>query len=355
MAYYTTNSQGYITGNTSNWWQDTFNPSSQVNSQFEMSYNQAQRQINLAEEAMRSGILLEAAQLQQLGINPASYGNALTGSSFSGGSTAHPNASSSNPLGPLMTAFTGLAGVASTVAGIKKQRDDVKQRDRELDIADKNAETEAKNADSRAKEADASVSVADATREHINAQTAESEAKASYTESQQAFTDAQTEAQKIDNEVKRGNNATLKRLGLSESEWKSLDGIVFTSEASSNVLAKLGFDSGALPGPSASGKISGSESGKTSVKASALFMLVKSVYPDYSASEVLQFMLDSTEGVGVPKTPKRPDRTPITAGGFRGRVGSNPTGNTVARYGDVSTYEPKGVAGFIYQLNKKFK
>ena len=267
MAYYNTDSQGYITGNNSNWWIDTFNPSAQVNSQFEMSYNQANRQINLAEEAMRSGILMEADQLRQLGINPAAYGNNLSGVSFSGGSTAHPNASSSNPLGPLMSAFDGLAGVASTVAGIKKQRDDVKQRDRELDIAEKNSDTEAKNAESRAKEADANVSVADATKDNIAAQTAESEAKASYTESLKAYTDAQTQAQRIENEVNSGNNQTLRELGLSESEWNSLDGLEFSSEASAELLTKMGFDAGILPGMGVSGEVSGSRTSKTTVKA----------------------------------------------------------------------------------------
>lgn len=352
MSYYSTDSQGYITGSNSNWFNDIINPFAQSNAQFQFGYNQAQRQINLAEEAMRSGILMEAAQLQQLGINPASYGNALAGSSFSGGSISHPNASSSNPLGPLMSVFSGLAGVASTVAGIKKQRDDVRQRDRELDIADKNADTEAMNAESRAKEADANVSVAEATREHLDAQTSESEAKASYTESQKAYTDAQTEAQKIDNEVQRENNSTLKKLGLSESEWKSLDGIEFSSEASAELLTKLGFDAGVLPGMGVHGQTSGTRSGKTTVKASALFMLVKSVYPDYSTVEVLQFMLDAAEDLGLPKTPKRPDRTPITAGGFRGSVRSNPSGNTVARYGDVSNYEPSGL---IYAIADIFK
>lgn len=353
MAYYNTDSQGYITGNNSNWWQNTFNPSAQVNSQFEMSYNQANRQLNLAEEAMRSGILMEADQLRQLGINPAAYGNNLSGATFSGGSTAHPNASSSNPLGPLMSAFTGLAGVASTVAGIKKQRDDVEQRDRELDIAEKNSKTEAKNADSRAKEADANVAVADATKTNIDAQTSESETRASYNESQKAFTDAQTEAQKIENEVKRGNNATLKKLGLSENEWQSLDGIEFSSEASATLLTKMGFDAGILPGLGASGELSGTRSSKTTVKASTLFMLVKSVYPDYTTSEVLQFMLDSASELGLPDVkPKRPDRTPVSAGGFRG---SSSSGNSVARYGNVDTYEPSGIAGLIYQLNKKSK
>ena len=353
MAYYNTDSQGYITGNNSNWWIDTFNPSAQVNSQFEMSYNQANRQINLAEEAMRSGILMEADQLRQLGINPAAYGNNLSGVSFSGGSTAHPNASSSNPLGPLMSAFDGLAGVASTVAGIKKQRDDVKQRDRELDIAEKNSDTEAKNAESRAKEADANVSVADATKDNIAAQTAESEAKASYTESLKAYTDAQTQAQRIENEVNSGNNQTLRELGLSESEWNSLDGLEFSSEASAELLTKMGFDAGILPGMGVSGEVSGSRTSKTTVKASTLFMLVKSVYSGYTTAEVLQFMLDSSSDLGVPNVkPNRPDRTPVSAGGFRG---SSSSGKSVARYGDASSYEPSGIAGLIYQLNKKFK
>ena len=103
---------------------------------YEFNKDLSTRQQNLAEESYYKGTLQQAAQLQQLGINPAAFGSQVSGQSMSGGSSIQSgSASSGNISAPNMSNGAGMdLSAISVLAGLKAKNE-------ELAIAKYNAQT----------------------------------------------------------------------------------------------------------------------------------------------------------------------------------------------------------------------
>lgn len=256
------NPDGTVTNN-GNWWQNTFDPQQIANEQYAIEHNTALNQFNqqmdfsreqfeynkslserqqaLSEESYRSGVLNQARQMAQLGINPASSGGSVSGTSMSGGS----GASSAIPSGRGSSGSSGASGLssvlgilgtvgnlASVIAGIKKSK----------------AETDNIEADTSVKAGQA------------------------------AYNDALALSAKYRAEIDKGNTEFLEKLGISDKEYNSLSNLRITTESAVAIGANLGVNlSIGMFGSSAG--INGSSSSTTStlVSGDVLALLLHSM------------------------------------------------------------------------------
>lgn len=194
----------------------------------EFNQQLATRQQDLSEESYRNGVVNEANQLRSLGINPASQGGAISGSTMQGGSNvgSSGSASSINP-----------AESISTLASIMMQRQSIKNQkeynDKMADVAQYNAETDRMNAETNARNAGTNEFNAS-----TNAQKVASEILRN--DSYVRYIDSQTKYQEFINDDVNLSNEQLHSLGLSRETLKAWSNINWSTAVALGITSLLG-------------------------------------------------------------------------------------------------------------------
>lgn len=281
MAMYQTDDKGYITNTDYNWWLGTFDPNAIANEQYILQHNTALAQYNeqmgfareqfdeskknnafnrdmalKSYELTKNGVANEARQLQALGINPASGGAGLSGTSFSGGSV--PSASAPIPSGRGTAGslgaggFSNILGLLTGVMSIVKGSEEIK-----------NLRVQNDNLKKQGESLDANIS----------------------------YTQAQTEAIQIQNQVDKGDCSSLEALGMSRRQFDSLVGIEISATRAVAVANSLGLK---LSVADFGANASFSDSDSIKVRGDALAVMLNGMDKDISGSRIFKAIYDSS-------------------------------------------------------------
>lgn len=319
LSHYKQDENGYISYTPSNWdkfWGTDYSDQElnalqynqalkQYNDQFQLqqeafnlnkanqAFNQelATKQFGLQEESYRNGVLNQAAQLQSLGINPASMGgNISSGPSVSGGSNVGDvNAGSVAGRSPAMISNTAKQQMRlSALANLM----DIATRANEHKVAMYNAKTQRMAVQSQDRKNTADI---------FNASRDFAETRQNNI-SQRDYTSALAESSRIDNEVKQGDLDYLKSIGLSRSEWNTLSELEFTRSEAESISSKLGFS-----GLGLSIGTGGNSRSDTTISGSTLFVLYRNLRPNFS-------MMDFVVSLNLSGVVSKPldDEVPMT-------------------------------------------
>ena len=181
---------------------------------FQFNKDLSERQQALAEDSYYNGTLRQADQLQQLGINPASFGGSISGMSMSSGSSvsAGSTSASSNPSSRLeqKADILGLLTNLATVANQSKQ----------VDIAQQNADTNQYNAETSRISAENSGRKINSDIEVNNSSIASSVIKDNYIKSQIDNINSDTDYRKLIYEDKKSLYDSLHSNGMYASTFE---------------------------------------------------------------------------------------------------------------------------------------
>ena len=193
----------------------------------EFNQNLANRQQDLSEESYRNGIVNEANQLRSLGINPASQGGSISGTTMQGGSNVG-SAGSASSINP--------AEAMSTLASIMMQKQSIKNQkeynDNMVDIARYNAETDRINAETGKARQESDAGVNQATIDMYKARVKEifsniglNDKQIEKMSAEIANINSQTDWQNLLNDDKSFTMMKLHKMGVSSELIQSLAGM----------------------------------------------------------------------------------------------------------------------------------